>query len=130
VRARAEQGTLRLHPPNRVHQHLLPSIVCKPPVQISQPTSRTLHGNQGVEVEAALAHLILQLVGPVKVGRREPIWMPPRIPVLSLAHVSLDYPTELRLSDEPACESVVGGCKSGDRGSDQDTTRLQDSSSF
>ena len=84
-----EKGGLPLDGPRCLDQALPLGFVSPALLEIGQEPCRALHAQQIDQVEAGLAHLAGELLGPMEERRREVVLVR-RVPVLAVAQVPLD----------------------------------------
>jgi len=73
---------------------------------MTEPSGEAFQTNESDDVETRSFELSSQLLGLVKVGRREPMGPIVRISMLALSQVSFDDPSELRVEEIAACEPI------------------------
>ena len=126
VCAAAEHGGLGLDESRGVEQGGAALRILQAVGQVRQDPAGPFDAVECVDGQARSRDFGAEVIGTVKVSRREIIEMVGWVAVLAIAKVSIDDGHECRVGEQVAGKSVEQGTPARDRGRDQHSARAED----
>src|SRR5262245_12409417 len=125
VGADALNRSLGFEGPCRLEDVLSQAVVDPPDVEVREDPRRTLDAEHGHTSEAGALELAVEILGPVKVRRREVFGMVRLVAMLTVDEIPIADAHELRVARQLAGQAVERGCIPRNGGNDDDTRRCQ-----